>query len=34
MVKLESAVNMAVVCLGGSMVPVTVIIIIKYRLVY
>jgi hypothetical protein len=25
---------MAVVCLGGSMVPVTVIIVVEYRLVY
>ena len=31
MVKLESATTMAAVCLGGSTVPVTVIIVVKYR---
>ena len=30
-VKLESAISMAAVCLGGSMVPVIVIIVVKYR---
>ena len=34
MVKLESAVSIAAVFLGGSTVPVTVIIVVKYRLVY
>ena len=34
MVKSESAVSIAVVCLGGSTVPVMVIIVVKYRLVY
>ena len=34
MVKLESAASMAAVCLGGSTVPVTVIIVIEYRLIY
>ena len=34
MVKSESAVSMAAVCLGGSTVPVTVIIVVEYRLVY
>ena len=34
MVKLESAANMATVCLDSSTVPVTVIIVVKYRLVY
>ena len=33
-VKSELAVNMAAVCLGGSMVPATVIIVVEYRLVY
>ena len=30
-VKLESATSMAAVCLGGSTVPATVIIVVKYR---
>ena len=34
MVKLESAVSMAAICPGSSTVPVTVIIVVKYRLVY
>ena len=34
MVKLKLAASMAAVCLGGSMVPATVIIVVKYRLVY
>ena len=34
MVKLESAVSMAAVCLGGSTVLATVIIVVEYRLVY
>ena len=34
MVKLESVISIAAVCLGGSTVPVTVIIVIKYRLIY
>ena len=34
MVKLESAISIAAVYLGNSIVPVTVIIVIKYRLVY
>ena len=34
MVKLELAVSIAAVCLGSSMVPVTVIIVVEYRLVY
>ena len=33
-VKLELAASMAAVCPGGSTVPVTVIIMVKYRLVY
>ena len=31
MVKSESAVNIAAVCLSGSTVPVIVIIVVKYR---
>ena len=31
MVKLESAISMAAVCLGGSTVPAIVIIVVKYR---
>jgi len=31
MVKLESAASMAAVCLGGSTVPATVMIVVKYR---
>ena len=34
MVKSESAVSMAAVCLGGSTVPATVMIVVEYRLVY
>ena len=34
MVKLESAASMAAVCLGGSMVPATVMIVVEYKLVY
>ena len=34
MVKLELAVSIAAVCLGGNTVLVTVIIVVKYRLVY
>ena len=34
MVKLKLVVNMAAVCPNGSMVPVMVIIVVKYRLVY
>ena len=34
MVKLKSAGHMAAVCLGGSTVPVIVMIVVKYRLVY
>ena len=34
MVKSELAVSMAAVCLGGSTVPVTVIIVVEYRLIY
>ena len=34
MVKLKSAVNIAAVCPGSSTVPVTVIIVVEYRLVY
>ena len=34
MVKSESAISMAAVCLGGSMVPASVIIVVEYRLVY
>jgi hypothetical protein len=34
MVKLKSAVSIAAVCLDNSMVPATVIIVVKYRLVY
>ena len=30
-VKLESAVSIAAVCLGGSTVPVIVIMVVKYR---
>ena len=33
-VKSESAINIAAVCLSNSTVPVTVIIVVKYRLVY
>ena len=33
-VKSELAISMAAVCLGGSTVPVTVIIVVEYRLVY
>ena len=33
-VKSESAASMAAVCLGGSTVPVTVMIVVEYRLVY
>ena len=31
---MELAVSMAAVCLGGSMVPVIIMIVVKYRLVY
>ena len=31
---MESAVSMVAVCLGGSTVPITVMIVVKYRLVY
>jgi hypothetical protein len=31
MVKLELAVNMAAICLGGSTVPATVIVVVKHR---
>ena len=31
---MESAISMAVVYLGGSTVPVTVIIVVEYRLIY
>ena len=34
MVKSELAASMAAVCLGGSTVPATVIIVVEYRLVY
>ena len=34
MVKLESAISIAAVCLGSSTVLVTVIIVVEYRLVY
>ena len=34
MVKLKSAANIAAVCLGGSTVPATVIIVVEYRLIY
>ena len=34
MVKLKSAISIAAVCLGSSTVPVTVIIVVKYRLIY
>jgi len=34
MVKLELAVSIAAVYLGGSTVPAIVIIVVKYRLVY
>ena len=34
MVKSESAVNIAAVCPGNSTVPATVLIVVKYRLVY
>ena len=34
MVKSELAAGIAAVCLGGSTVPATVIIVVKYRLVY
>ena len=34
MVKLELAVSMAAICLGGSTVLVTVMIVVEYRLVY
>ena len=33
-VKSESAASMAAVCLGGSTVPATVMIVVEYRLVY
>ena len=33
-VKSESAASMAAVCLSGSTVPATVIIVVEYRLVY
>jgi hypothetical protein len=33
-VKLESAISIAAVCLGGSTAPVTVIIVVEYRLIY
>jgi hypothetical protein len=33
-VKLELAVSIAAVCLGGSTVLATVVIVVKYRLVY
>ena len=31
MIKLKSAISMAAVCLGSSTVPITVIIMVKYR---
>ena len=31
MVKLKLAISMAAVCLGGSTVPATVVIVVKYR---
>ena len=34
MVKLELAVSIAAVCLGSNTVPVTVMIVVEYRLVY
>ena len=34
MVKLESAISIIAVCLGNSTVPATVIIVVKYKLVY
>ena len=34
MVKSELAVSIAAVCLGGSTVPATVMIVVEYRLVY
>ena len=34
MVKLESAISMAAVCPGSSTVPATVMIVVKYRLIY
>ena len=34
MVKSKSAASMAAVCPGNSTVPATVIIVVKYRLVY
>ena len=34
MVKLKSAASIAAVCPDGSTVPATVIIVVKYRLVY
>ena len=33
-VKLELAASIAAVCLDGSIVPATVIIVVEYRLVY
>ena len=33
-VKLELAVSIAAVCLGGSIVPAIIIIVVKYRLIY
>ena len=34
MVKLKLAISITAVCLGSSTVPITVIIVVKYRLVY
>ena len=34
MVKLKSAASIAAVCLGSSMVLITIIIVVEYRLVY
>ena len=34
MVKSESAASIAAVCLGGSTVPATVMIVVEYKLVY
>ena len=33
-VKSESVISMAAVCLGSSTVPTTVIIVVKYKLIY
>ena len=34
LVKLKLVISIAAVCLGSNTVPVTVIIVVKYRLVY